>query len=96
MPEPIIRPGVYLVVYGILVVLTIVTVAISFLHLGLWHVLAGLLIATAKAILVALFFMHVLHSSRLTWAVVLSGVFWMGILVSLTLSDYLTRGWLAY
>jgi len=43
--------------------------------------------------LVVLFFMHVRYSTRLTWAVVVGGVFWLGILLALTLSDYLTRSW---
>jgi len=46
-----------------------------------------------KATLVVLFFMHVKYSTRLTWAVVLGSVFWFGILIALTMSDYLTRAW---
>jgi len=46
-----------------------------------------------KAVLVVLFFMHVRQGTRLTWVVVLSGVFWLAILLFVTMSDYLTRGW---
>jgi cytochrome c oxidase subunit 4 len=42
---------------------------------------------------VILFFMHVKYSTRLTWAVVLGSIFWFGILIVLTMSDYLTRVW---
>ena len=53
----------------------------------------ALVIAVVKATLVILFFMHVWHSTRLTWVVVGGGLFWLGILLALTLSDYLTRPW---
>ena len=43
--------------------------------------------------MVVLFFMHVKYSTRLTWAVVIGSVFWLGILLALTMSDYLTRVW---
>jgi len=49
-----------------------------------------------KAVLVILFFMHVKYSTRLTWAVVVGSVFWLGILLVLTMSDYLTRAWRTY
>jgi cytochrome c oxidase subunit 4 len=53
----------------------------------------ALIIATIKATLVVLFFMHVKESSRLTKVTVTSGVFWLGILLVLTMTDFLTRGW---
>jgi cytochrome c oxidase subunit 4 len=53
----------------------------------------ALIIATVKATLVVLFFMHVKESSRLTKVTVTSGVFWLGILLVLTMTDFLTRGW---
>ena len=40
-----------------------------------------------------LFFMHVKYSTRLTWLVVIGSVFWLGILLAMTLGDYLTRAW---
>jgi hypothetical protein len=49
-----------------------------------------------RGLLVALFFMHVLYSSKLTWIAIAGGLFWLGILLSFTLMDYLTRHWLAY
>jgi cytochrome c oxidase subunit 4 len=71
-------------------------VQIAFLDLGAMNTVAALAIATFKAVLVILFFMHVKYSTRLTWAVVLGGIFWLGILLTLTMSDYLTRGWRTY
>jgi cytochrome c oxidase subunit 4 len=38
--------------------------------------------------------MHLAESDRLTKVTVVSGFFWLGILIALTLSDYITRGWL--
>jgi cytochrome c oxidase subunit 4 len=51
-------------------------------------------IAVVKASLVILFFMHVKYASRLTGVVLLSGVFWLAIMVGLTFVDYASRGWL--
>jgi cytochrome c oxidase subunit 4 len=59
-------------------------------------VVAALTIAVFKATLVVLFFMHVKYSTRLTWAVVAGSVYWLGILLALTMSDYLTRPWRTY
>jgi cytochrome c oxidase subunit IV len=87
----------YVLVCGVLVALTFLTLSVSFLHLGgVWHVVVGLLIGAVKASLVVLFFMHVLISPRLTWIVVIVSVFWLGVLIGLTLTDYMTRGQVPY
>jgi cytochrome c oxidase subunit 4 len=88
--------SLYYTVYGVLIILTIVTVGLSFCDLQNWHTIVGLAIATGKAALVALFFMHLLRSARITWLALFAGLFWLVILVSLTLTDYMTRGWLTY
>ena len=67
MSERILSPTVYYLVFAALIGLTAVTVGVSFLDLGPWHTAAGLAIAVCKALLVAMFFMHVLQSGRLTW-----------------------------
>ena len=67
-----------------------------FFDLGPLNTIAALGIAVFKATLVVLFFMHVRYSSRLTWAVVIGSVFWLGILLALTMADYLTRVWRTY
>ena len=81
----------YIAVFAGLILLTGATVGLSYLELGIWHAPIGLVIASAKALLVILFFMHVLHSSRLTWIVVLASAFWLAILMSLTLTDFASR-----
>lgn len=85
----------YLAVFAALAGLTVLTVAVSFVELpGPLHVSVALLIATGKALLVALFFMHVLYSRRLIWLVACAALLWLGILFALTFADYISRDWL--
>ena len=91
MVKHVTPPRVYLTVFGALLVLTVVTVAASRLDIGVWHTPLALAIAACKAVLVALFFMHLLHSDKLTWVVVVGSLLWLGILFALTLNDYLAR-----
>ena len=94
MSQHVVKPGVYLAVFGGLILLTVLTVALSRVHMSeTMHTVVGLVIAVAKASLVLMFFMHLFYSSRLTWVVALSGLLWLGILIGYTMSDYLTRGW---
>jgi cytochrome c oxidase subunit 4 len=96
MSEQLTPTRTYYGVFAILIGLTLVTVFASFLELGAWHTTVGVLIGVVKASLVGLFFMHLLHSSRASWLAVLAGLFWLCILMALTLSDYLSRQVLAY
>jgi len=86
--------GFYLGIGIVLLVLTATTVGAAFVNLGPFNPVIALLIATIKATLVVLFFMHVKGASeKLTGAVVVSGFFFLAILISLSLADYLTRSW---
>ena len=96
MSEHIIAPRVYYTIFFILAVCTYLTWQVAVFDLGPLNTVAALAIAIFKATLVVLFFMHVRYSTRLTWVVVLGSVFWLAILLALTLSDYLTRPWLVY
>src|SRR5437868_14056474 len=96
MSEHIVPTRLYCTICGILMFCTYLTVHIAFFDLGALNIIAALVIAVFKATLVILFFMHVKYSTRLTWVVVIGSVFWLGILLTLTLSDYLTRRWLTY
>ena len=89
---------VYLTIFALLMMFTAITVGVSFIDLGPMNTLVAIVIAVTKMMLVILYFMHVRYSSRLTWAVVAGGFFWLAILLLLTLGDYLTRGpgWLHY
>ena len=96
MSAHILPKRVYYTIFAILMFCTYLTVQVAFLDLGAMNIVAALVIAVFKAVLVVLFFMHVKYSSKLTWAVVIGGVFWLGILLVLTMGDYLTRAWRTY
>ena len=85
----------YTLVFLALIVLTGVTTAVAYIDLGPFSVVVALAIAVLKMLLVALFFMHLRHSTILTRIVVGGGLLWLAILIVLSLSDFLTRGWLA-
>jgi cytochrome c oxidase subunit IV len=93
MAEPRLRSRTYYTIYAILMVCTYLTWQVAYFDLGSFNTVAALGIAAFKALLVLLFFMHVRESPRLVSVVVISGLFWLGILLALTMSDYLTRGW---
>ena len=93
MSAHILPTRIYYTIFGILMLCTYLTVQIAFFDLGRLNAIAALGIAILKATLVILYFMHVKYSPRLTAAVVAGSVFWFGILIALTLSDYLTRAW---
>ena len=93
MTEHIDSIRTYALVLLALLVLTAVTTLVAFVDLGGFSVVAALAIAVCKMLLVALFFMHVRHSTKLTKLVVLGGLLWLAILLMLTLSDFTTRGW---
>jgi cytochrome c oxidase subunit 4 len=94
LPVHIVPKKIYYGICATLLVLTFATYRIALVNLGRGNVVVALTIAFAKATLVALFFMHVRYSVRRTQLVVVAGIFWLGILMLLTMSDYLTRGWL--
>jgi cytochrome c oxidase subunit IV len=89
---------IYFTIFSLLMVLTAVTVGVSFIDLGAMNTVVAIVIAVIKMLLVVLYFMHVRYSTRLTLAVVAGGFFWLLLLLGLTLADYLTRGpgWLHY
>jgi cytochrome c oxidase subunit 4 len=89
----IVGPGVYLVILFALLLGTALTVWASYVDLGLWNPVIALAIATTKAVLVVLFFMHVWYSSKLTKLTVFAGIFTFMILISMTLADYISRAW---
>jgi cytochrome c oxidase subunit 4 len=98
MSEHIVSKKLYFVIFGALMALTAITVVAANIDLGSekLNTVVALAIAVTKAVLVVLYFMHVRYSSRLTWVVVAGGFLWLIIMVGLTMSDYLTRGFLTY
>jgi cytochrome c oxidase subunit 4 len=94
MSEHIVSVKTYLSVFLILLVGTFLTVVAAFHDFpGQLNTIVAMTIASAKATVVVLYFMHVRYSSRLIWVIVASALFWMGILFALTFSDYWTRDW---
>jgi cytochrome c oxidase subunit IV len=83
----------YYIVYLALILLLVLTVVVYRIDLGGWSPAISLSIAMVKAVLVVLFFMHVLYSSRLTKLVIGAGLVMLLILYYLLMSDYFTRGW---
>jgi cytochrome c oxidase subunit 4 len=87
--------SLYYQIFAALLIGTALTIAVAFVDLGAFNNVAMLTIAAGKALLVILFFMHVRWGTRLTSLVVASGFFWLLILFTITMSDFLTRGWIA-
>jgi cytochrome c oxidase subunit 4 len=96
MSEQILPTRVYYTVFAVLMACTYLTWQIAYFDLGPFNTIAALTIAVFKAVLVILFFMHVIHSTRLTWVVVIASFLWLGVLFVLTFADYLTRMWKIY
>ena len=99
MTQHIVPTKLYVRVFALLLVLTALTVTAAFFDLGggrlhYANAIVALSIAVCKASLVVLYFMHVRYSSRMIWVFVGAGVFWLVILIGLTMSDVLTRQWI--
>lgn len=88
-PHPTI--GLYLAIFAALMVLLVITIAAAEFDLGRLSFPLAAAIATVKAVLIVLYFMHVRYSPPLTWLMAGAGACWLVILFSLTLSDYFTR-----
>jgi cytochrome c oxidase subunit 4 len=93
MKEHIIAEKTYVAVFIALLILTLGTYEAAKLNLGHWNAPVGIAIAAVKAMLVVLYFMHVRYSSWLIRIVIAAGLLWFGILMGLTMNDYVTRAW---
>ena len=92
MAEHIVPVRTYISIWLALLVLTGLTAGIAFVDLGPFNTVVALVIATLKALLVVLIFMHVKYASdRLTKVVLVSALFWLFLLLGLSLADYTTR-----
>jgi cytochrome c oxidase subunit IV len=84
-------------VFAALNILLFATVGAAYLPLGDWHFAIAMTLATVKAVLIVMYFMHVKYSHRLTAIICAASFLWLGIMIALTLTDYMTRtpnGWL--
>ena len=84
--------SLYLTIFGALMVLTGVTVGAAYVDLGAFNFSVAMLIAGFKASLVVWFFMHVKYQSHLTKLTVATGLFFLSILLGMSLIDYVSRG----
>jgi cytochrome c oxidase subunit 4 len=94
MKQPVVSIRTYTLTWLALLALALATTLIGFLDLGPFSMGIAILIATAKAALVVAFFMHGRYESKLVRVIIAAGVFWFVIMISNTLGDYITRGWL--
>jgi cytochrome c oxidase subunit 4 len=92
MSQHVIPQKIYILVFVTLLLLTLVTVDVAFYDAGWLSLYIALAIATTKATLVILYFMHLRYSSKLTWAFVAAGLLFLIILLAFTMSDIFTRG----
>src|SRR5665213_773144 len=81
----------YVIVWLLLMMLLVLTWGVAKFDLGAVNMIAALVIAVAKMILVLLFFIHLRYNSLLTWCFAGAGFVWLLIMITLTLTDYLTR-----
>src|ERR1035438_2083647 len=89
----IVTPKVYAAVFVTLLVGTALTVVAANIDLGLFNPIIALGIACTKAVIVILWFMHVKYQSNLIKMTVGAGFFTFLVLITLTLSDYISRAW---
>jgi cytochrome c oxidase subunit 4 len=87
----IVPKRIYFAVFFALIVLTWVTTFVSRVDLGRWNIFVALAIAILKASLVVLFFMHIWYSSKLTKMIICCAVFWLILMLFITMTDIWTR-----
>ena len=85
----------YFIVFGCLILLTLLTSGIAYAPIGHLHTPVGLAIAIGKALLVICFFMHLIHSGHVTWVMIGAALFMLFVLLYLTMADYESRSWMS-
>jgi len=89
--EHVLPLKLYLSVALALIILTALTVSISFVHLGGWNAVVAVTIATIKALLVAFIFMHLRYEKKINLFIFTMGLVFIGLFISLTMFDTLRR-----
>jgi len=89
--EHVVSPKIYVVILLALLLGTYLTVSAALRDFGPWNIVIALAIATTKATLVVLYFMHARYSPKRTQLVIMCGVFWLALLLFMTMSDYVSR-----
>jgi cytochrome c oxidase subunit IV len=86
--------SIYIIIFVSLMILTGLTVLASQKNFGPGNTIIAVAIAALKATLVILYFMHVRYNDNIVRIAVFAGFLWLGVMIVLTLSDYIARGWL--
>jgi len=93
----IVSPKIYFGIFSVLMICTVLTVVAAEIDLNQYfgglNIIVALTIAVFKASLVVLFFMHGKYSPKRTQMVIIASIFWLGIMLFMTMSDYVTRLW---
>ena len=93
----IVSPKIYFTIFAVLMICTVLTVAAAEVDLNQYfrglNIIVALTIAVLKASLVVLFFMHGKYSPKRTQMVIIASVFWLAVMLLMTMSDYVTRLW---
>ena len=89
--EHILPLSLYLGIGSLLIVLTVVTVWVSYFHFGPFNLLVAMIIAASKASLVALYFMHLKYDNKLYGVIFISALFFLAIFIIITMFDTLRR-----
>ena len=93
----IVSPKIYFAIFGVLMICTILTVMAAEIDLNQYfrglNIIVALTIAVIKASLVVLFFMHAKYSPKRTQMVIIASIFWLAVMLFMTMSDYVTRLW---
>jgi len=90
--EHIVSSSLYWLIWGILIVCTVLTARVATIDLGPFNTVVALVIATFKASLVVLIFMHVKYTAeKMTKPILIAAVFWLILLLVLSLTDYSSR-----
>ncbi len=85
------RYRTYVLVWVTLMVLTVITVTVSYLHFGIFNIVIALGVASVKASLVALYFMHLKYEDKITWIFALYPLGLLALLIGLSISDVFFR-----
>jgi cytochrome c oxidase subunit 4 len=96
MRVPPLTPKTLVLVFVALWVCVLATTLIGFIDLGQFNIVVAVAFAAIMAILVAGFFMHALYEGKLVHIMITGGIVWFLIMETLTLGDFMTRGWLPF
>jgi cytochrome c oxidase subunit 4 len=93
MAEHVVPKKIYFAIWATLMAMTLITTLVAFVDLGRFNTVVALAIATFKASLVVLFFMGAKYTPRLTRVVIICGIFFLALLLTFSMVDYLSRLW---